>query len=1088
MLRIWLCTDRKLNTSRMMDEICTLAGQNIGGQLLIVPEQFSHTTERMLCRLGGDSISRFAEVLGFSRLATRVFSEVGGCAETETDAAGRLLAMSLAVEQVRSRLKLYASCADKPEFLLQMLDTFDEFHAFCVTSERLRAASGELTGALAVKTEELALLMDSLDAVCANMGQNPQTRLTRLLHAVEGSTFAAGKRIYFDGFTDFNGVEREIIAQLLQGGAEVSVYLQCDAIERGGQQFERARHTVKALRRIAQAQSARLQIRELTQPQEEDPLAYLRKFLFLGKSEPYLLRQEKLAFLTGSDKEAECRAAVGEMLRLVESGYRWRDISVACADFAGYRPVLESILRRAAVPAYYAGDTGILCQPVVRMLLSALEAATGGMEQEPVLAYLKSGFLPLTRDGCDRLENYVLTWNISGSLWEKEWTMNPYGVDRPIDERGKALLRQLNVDRASVIAPLSALKTALQSAKNTAQSVSAFNDFLEKIELNETLHAFAEQCSAAGNLQRAQEYAQIYRLICGLMEQMYGVMGQSVRSAEGFYRMFRAALSKCSVGTIPARLDCVTVGSLMSQRRCDTKIVFLLGANEGAFPAAQENRSLLTDSERGSLRKLGIELSASTAGRLEQELAAIDSVLNAPEQRLYLGAITGREAYFYTRAASLFENAPVLSGDAALTVRSEREYLSYLSARTAQSETLKEALPELMQQARALASRAEYHHAPLRETTVRALYGQTLRLSSTKITNLASCRFRYFLEYGLRAKERRTAQVDQRIYGLFVHDVLERTVRQVMQEGGFTAVSLQRVQEIAERFMLRYEEELSELWDSPRAQFLFRRNFAEVRMVVEELYRELSASDFMPAWMELKFSSGGGSLPAVRIVGKNVQAELEGTVDRADVWRAGDHIFVRVIDYKTGKKGFDYTDVFYGLSLQMLLYLFALIRSGDRLLGTSLTPAGVLYFPARVEMVPLPDHLNDKELEKKRKEKQKRSGLLLNSAPVLEAMEHYAEQPRYLPYQSTKEGRTGDLATETQFDALERFVYRTVAALSDELYSGEIAPNPYFIDDAYRNACVYCPYASVCGEEKQERRLKTLSAQNFWEKLEEADG
>ena len=1084
MLQLWLCTERKRNTARMLDEVAGLAAQEQGGLLLLVPEQFSHMMERRLCARCGDRISRFAEVLGFSRLAARVFAEYGGCAQTQTDPVGRLLAMSLAARQVQARLKIYATCVDKPEFLLQMLDAFDEFQAFCVTPARLYEASRELSGALAVKTEEFALLMESYAAVCANMGQDPRTKLTRLLAALEESGYK--RTVFADGFTDFNGVEREILAQLLQNGAEISVNLQCDSLEPGAQQFNVARKTARALAALAQQQGIAVQIHTLSAGTEDEPIGFLRAKLFSGGTAQYPREQTQLAFVQGAGRVAECRAAAGEMLRLVQEGARWRDISVACADFSGYRPVLESVFRRTGIPAYFAGDTDILRQPVAALLLAALEAATDAMEQEAVLAYLKSGFLPLPRDRVDRMENYALLWNLSGSRWEGEWTKNPAGPDAPFDQ---AELARLNEDRKRVIVPLVSLRDRLRAAKTTAEMVLALYDFTEKITLNEQIEAFARHCAEQGELQRAQEYAQISALLCGVLEQMYGVLGVAEHTPEEFYRIFRAALSQCSVGTIPAKLDCVTVGSLMSQRRCDTPYVFLLGANEGAFPSAQTERSLLTDSERTTLMQYGIELSPTAAGRLDMEIAAADSVLGAAGTRLYLGAQTGAEAYLYKRAAALFPAARRIADDTALVRRAEREYLSYLSGASGHIAAVADTLPSLAQKAQELAASRGYSHGTLRTETVRRLYGATLRLSSTKVDCLAGCRFAYFLQYGLRARERKTADLDPTLYGTFVHEVLELTTKQVMQEGGFAAVSLERALQIAQEHMERCcAERLGDVLQTPRMEYLFRRNFAEVRQVVTELCNELSVSAFEPKWFELKFAHDG-SLPAVSIVGEKAAAELRGSVDRADIWRDGERVYVRVVDYKTGKKSFAYSHVFYGLGLQMLLYLFALERSGASLLGAPLMPAGVLYFPARAETVTVDDRLEEKKADKKRRENKKRSGLLLDNARVLQAMEPCEGDPVYLPYSLDKEGaRRGDLASPERLARLERFVFGTVAALADELYDGQIAANPYFFDQR-DNACRFCPYAGVCRSSREERWLVgPKDAKEFWQRLEADDG
>lgn len=435
-------SEQKTEHGRVMQALCEKTAQRI----LVVPEQFSHEAERMLCRAGGDTISRFAEVLSFSRLASRVFSIEGGSACEETDAGGRLLLMALAVEQVRPRLKLFGASTSRPEFLLQLLDTLEEFRAYCLRPELLRAASEKLSGALAVKTEEFALLMESYDAACANAGQDPSSRLTRLAAVLETGTFAAGRQLYLDGFTDLNGVELEILTQLLAGGAEVTVALSCDS-PRAVRKFSMLRGIRSAVCRERPGRRARrVQVREF--PAEDEAFSPLLRALF-GRGAAS--RASGVCLPCAPDIETECRAAAGEILQRMEGGARWRDIAVACADPETYRPVLETVLRRAGIPAYFAGTRDLLREPVVRMLLAALEAASGGMEQEAVLAYLKSGLSPLDAAACDALENYAVIWNIQGARWEREWTMDPAGL------HGRAApperLAELNAWRAEAIAP-----------------------------------------------------------------------------------------------------------------------------------------------------------------------------------------------------------------------------------------------------------------------------------------------------------------------------------------------------------------------------------------------------------------------------------------------------------------------------------------------------------------------------------------------------------------------------------------------------------------------------------------------------------
>ena len=296
MLRLWLSTDRRENSAQLLREITARAKTGQRRMVLLVPEQFSHETERRLCAAGGDAISLHAEVLTFSRLASRVFAERGGVAETETDGGGKLLMMALAVEQVRSRLKIFGASAARAEFLLQLLDMLEEFRSFCVTADQLRRAAAGLTGTLAVKTEEFALLMESYDAVCAQIGQNPQSRLTRLLNALEDCDDLSDREFWIDGFTDFNGVERNILAQLLNGGAGLTVALLCDGLHGHAQQYAAARETAAALCAIAAQQHIPVETRQLPPREETSALARLRARLFGGAVHPWDAPQDAVAF------------------------------------------------------------------------------------------------------------------------------------------------------------------------------------------------------------------------------------------------------------------------------------------------------------------------------------------------------------------------------------------------------------------------------------------------------------------------------------------------------------------------------------------------------------------------------------------------------------------------------------------------------------------------------------------------------------------------------------------------------------------------------------------------------------------------
>jgi len=379
--------------------------------------------------------------------------------------------------------------------------------------------------------------------------------------------------------------------------------------------------------------------------------------------------------------------------------------------------------------------------------------------------------------------------------------------------------------------------------------------------------------------------------------------------------------------------------------------------------------------------------------------------------------------------------------------------------------------------------RADHGLGTVSAEHIRSLYGKKLTLSASQIDRQAECRLSYFLRYGLRAQERREVTVDPAEFGTFVHAVLEQTVDEVMELGGFHAVTQEQTLEIAHKYAEEYAAERFKDLDSERLNYLFRRNGLELDMVVRELWNELSVSKFEPVKTELNFGSDG-EMPAVPISGRRMEAQLRGFVDRVDAWCDGFRRFIRVVDYKTGKKDFDYCDVFNGVGLQMLLYLFALEQGGEQLFGGRPIVAGVQYFPARFPYLSEDGHLTEEEARKEHIKNARRRGLILKDEDVIEAMEPGGEITR-LSCKLNKDGEIlGDVADAAQLRQLKRYIFDYLGNLVDDIAAGRVDPNPYTRGTSH-SACAFCPYGSVCARDKEagRRNYKAMTAQRFWEEI-----
>lgn len=1077
MLKILTGPDRITLTQRIMGQIHEKAKAGQAGQILIVPEQFSHEAERRLCACCGDTISRFAEVLSFSRLADRVASCHGGVARAYLDRGGQLLSMALAAEQTGSQLKLFAPVLRKPDFLANLVRMTTEFQSYCLTPQQLMDASREETGLFSEKLRELAILYEGYLAVCANGKADPSNKLVHLTDALLEGSWPKGKLFYLDGFSDFTGAELVAVEALLLHGEEVTITLCAGEPDTVMEQL--CDDTIRLLLRTAGQVGvpACVQTEEHYGHRNQDVTLLLQR-LFTAKTLPPR-QSNAVALCAYPSVEEECRGVVAEIKSLVAQGTRCREISVACTDSGVYEAPLTAAFRAAKLPVYVAGETDLLSKPLIGAVLHALEAATGPMEYESVALYLKSGLPLLERDRCDRLDNYAYLWNLRGTLWEKTWDMHPVGFGEGWSEKDRQTLARLNEDKTAALEPLFSLRRALLAAGNTGEMVRALYQFLEELQLRQRLEQQANEFAGLGDGQMAQELVQLHEILCNAMEQIWLTLGETIRSAEEFSHLFRSLLTQYRVGTIPAGLDQVQVSSLPDLRYRTTGYLFVLGAGDGAFPAYQTADGLLTEEERQRLLNIGLHLAPGRADQMNQEMGRIYGALQSACERIALSYAGEQPSWLFRRAVELYPQS--------LRQCTEEVFLrmeDFAAWRLRRGDKTPMELPGLSQIEETLSQRRDYGFTDLSGNTVQQLYGTPLQLSASKIDSYASCRLQYFLRYGLRARPRKQAKLDQPAFGTFVHAVLEHTVRRVMKLGGFDAVSEDTVLNIASEELHVYAREyLPE--QGERDTWLLGRSEKEILEIVRDLWEELRVSQFRPAFCELKFARDG-ALPMITIQGKQMDCQVMGLVDRVDLFSHDGKNYVRIVDYKTGTKNFDYTDILNGTGLQMLIYLFALRAFGGEYLGTGpLEPAGVLYLPARTQY-PLTEPLpSEAEVEKEHRQLRKRKGLIRQEDFLLQAMEEDPELPKYMPYQVGRNGRSGDLADRRQMQLLERHVIRTVADLADRMAQGGVSPDP--VVRGQNSPCRYCDYVAVCHPDlglRQPREQAETKAGEFWARLE----
>ena len=1082
MLTLLLGTDWTENRKTVLARIARDVAARRGNRILMVPELISHDTERRLAAAAGDTASRYAQVLSFTRLGRRVMDIVGAGARECLDASGRIVAMAAAARQLHSRLKVYAAVETKPEFLGSMVEAVDEFKRCCIQPADLMAASQQTTGSFSEKLQELALLTETYDALCSRGKRDPRDQMTWVLEQLEEIDFASKHTFYVDGFPDFTRQNMAILEHLILNSESVTVSLTCDGLRSDAMAFEDPAETALHLMRFAEAKGVPVKIEMI--PSREDTLSPVRQKLFQGKLQ-YMPQLDDcvLAVRAGSVYQ-ECQVAAQQIMRRVQQGCRYRDVSVVCTDLTTYIPTLRLIFGQCGIPLYLSGTEEVLQSGVISTVLLALDAALGGFEQRDVLRYLRSSLSPLSQDECDNVENYAAVWAISGKRWTENWTAHPRGLQDEWTEGDRAELDRLNDCRRKVIDPLLRLREGFRAAENLGQQVEALYRFLEETEYSENLSKLADAMDEAGDNRSAQILNQLWEILLGALEQLYDVLGQTVWEEDRFVRLLKLLLSQCDVGTIPPVLDAVSAGGISAMRCQQQKHLIVLGANEGNLPNYGSSGGLLSDQERVNLRSLGVPITGGAMDGLQAEFAEIYGVFCGAEESVTVVTSSPQPSFLYNRLAAM--GGGEIPADTTLTVQLRKPLaaagLLVKAGNRAGARELGIEAEYLL-----LDRRRNHRLGSISPEKIQSLYGKKLRLSPSQIRKQAECRLAYFLQYGLRARERREATVDPAEFGTFVHAVLESTSKAVMDKGGFHAVSLEETVSIAKEHAESYIRQRFSDLDSQRVQYLFQRNIQEMEMVVRELWRELSQAKYIPAAFELEFGDGC-RMPGVEIPNSAMEAVIRGKVDRVDVWQRGESSYFRVVDYKTGKTTFDYCDVFNGVGMQMLLYLFALERSGGKIMPGKRISAGVQYFPARADYLPGKHALTAEEAESARMKSWKRSGLLLSDLDSLQAMDA-TEKLEILPCKVKDGVVSGDVATHVQMGQLRDYITKWLQGMVNDIASGNIEPNPYTRGNNF-DACTYCPYGGVCHKDSvaTRRNYETMDEGRFWTEIEREVG
>ncbi len=1083
-----------------------LADRSLSGldsTVMVVPEQYTFETEKAMLRLAGPVRGNAIPVYSFTRLAEAVFRKEGGAVGRRLSDGGRRILMASAIEACQDRLEVYAAAAKSGRVTDVMLTAVNEMKMCGISPEELGHTARDLGGSgLGKKLSELSLLYHTYDALVAASYLDSRDDLTRLSQALETSSFFEGCTVAVDSFEGFTAQEVAVLTQIMRRADQVIVSLCTDGLDHTGTGlFALVDRTLHRLSAAAAENGVSVQppVMLTGAPRfQNENLKLVEAQLFCAGETMTSPDHEGITVFEARDPYEEAEFAAATIRRLVtQEGWRYRDFSIICRSPERYYGCLDAALKKRDIPCFVSQPARVDGEPVTRFVLGAFEAVLGGYPTEALLEMLKTGVSGFTAEEISSLENYAYLWKIGGTGWRQEFVRHPQGFGKEFTPEDTQELARLNQLRQRLIGPLERFAARTKDSTGSGIFQAAYM-MLMAYGMEENLPAYCLALEEAGEAALAKKQLRVWDLLMEILDQMRAILGDRPLPRERYYQLLKEVIAGEDVSEIPQTVDQVIFGTAEQVRQSSPRAAFLIGAAQGEFPLAPKSSGVFSDAERRELIARELPLGDPLEQRAIEERYLAYSVACAPSQRLYVSwprTADGEDkepSELVTALLGIFPDLrPLRDLPDVYFANSKEAAFSRMAARFNQTDSASGALRQLFEgdpayrgRVEALERAAGRGEEQLEDSALaQELFGKRPFLSPTQVEVYHQCPFQYFCRYGLNARERRPAEVDVLQYGTLMHFLFERIFREPAQvRARWTEEELEeRVSGLIQEYAQENMGGLGLL--SGREKYRLSRLCQSACKLIRHVEEELAQSQFVPQHLEWGLGYGKDALP-LEIPTAKGKVTVGGTIDRVDLYvDPQGKRFVRIIDYKTGRKTFRLADALYGLNMQMLVYLAALVENGQEF------PAGILYMPAAEPSVSVDRGTGEDKIKAEADKQLKMSGLVLSDQEIIQAMEAGAKG-RFIPASLNKDGSLGRFSSALDGEQLKTvlaYSKRLIATMGEELLSGRVEAAP---NRKNKIPCRWCAYSPVCGKEFDEKDVeqdKTTSQEALLQ-MEEALG
>lgn len=1115
-------------TEQCMNEIAAaFAAEPQGQYWLITPEQATFTSEKRILKTLGGRGGFNVRVLSFRRFVWAVLQETGGSLGVPLDGAGKRLILRSLLENRKDQLKSFRQVYHQNGFLEQMVDLMDELRSYHVRTDSIGSCLQGMAGdpldfvqkGLREKLADIETLYQDYEKALSAGWLDLAGELSLLSQQLPAWPALQNTRFWIDGFHGFTPAEYQVITALLQTGRDVRVTLNIPAgRESADMAQEEVFYPAWETARDLQAMCRQLNI-EITPPLYlEEPgnvrfaisptLAHLEKILaFPAQNRVFQQELSGITIQGYGNMQQEAEGVANQILQTIESsGYRYKDMAVLVRQPEAYQSVLQATFEAYDIPCFFDSPETMSYHPLICLMRALLRFIEDRWNHQAIFAYAKTGMAGLSMSQCDRLENGCLAHGIRRSHWESSLA---WGFDADIE----ALRQQL-------WQPLAKLDAKIKEAADLRAMTLALVEHLTELHAEQQCRRLAYEARNRGKAEEAMVHEAAWEKLMALLDQAVAFMGEQPFQRQAFAKILQGGLDAIETLKVPPALDQVTISSMDRSRTPQVKVAWILGVNEGVLPARLNENGLLTSRERQWLGAHAIPMAPDAEKRLFSESYLIYIALTRAAEGLHLSyaradhdgkgqAASPLMSFLCRRFPGLSVQESMPPAQARIT--RPKPALQTLSAALQNQQPdaaeigLWRYLYDWFSQRPHWKWEMERINLGLRIQPLsqripadlsQALYGQVLKTSVTRLELFQACPFAHFIAYGLGLEPRAEYEIKPPEVGNFFHDSLEVLLQGLQDEGkdlaGQDPVLLEkRIQAIVAMQLERSQHGifLATAWYkalSGRLQRIIQR-------AASVLAEHEKRGQFRPMALELAFGSQqpGSLAPLVLELDNGTEVALRGRIDRIDrAWKPGEDVpYLRIVDYKSGFNRLNLWEVYYGLKLQLILYLDVALRASV----PTAKPAGIFYFHVSDPMLRVSNALplDENERNERLLKALKLQGFVLEDKEIVAMMDQTAASSSLiLPVRLLNSGEFGaqsSLCTEAGFNRLRQHAKTVMKQAATRMLEGEIQVSPYQVPG--RKACDYCDYGSVCRFDPSVpghrfRLLRPMKETQVWQLLD----